>query len=70
MAFSDEYGIEETDREPMTRAQRAWCVLMLLVMLASAAALGLFLNDKMNPEGAPIVRLALADLAPEPGFDL
>ena len=68
MAYDDEH-IEEA-RTSLGPGQKAWCGLMLLVILASAGSLGAFLKSEMNPESGPILRMELADLTPQPGFDI
>ena len=65
-------AIHEIDSRPqrLSFPQRAWCAMMLLVIMGSAACLGVFINDKLHPDSAPVVRMALADLTPQPGFDI
>lgn len=50
--------------------QLAWCALMLLVILGSVGAFGVFIERQLYPEGGPVLRLDLNDLTPNPGFDL
>lgn len=68
MAYDDEH-IQEA-RASLGPGQKAWCGLMVLVILASAGSLGVFLNSEMNPESSPVLRMELADLTPQPGFDI
>jgi hypothetical protein len=56
--------------EKLSLLQRAWCVLMLGVILASVAVLGVFLDNKLHPKDGPALRFELDDLIPRPGFDL
>ncbi|GAA5046884.1 hypothetical protein GCM10023208_02710 [Erythrobacter westpacificensis] len=68
MGDRDSIGPEE--REGLGMAGRAWCALMLLVMVASAAVLGTFLTREFNPESTAIIRIDLAEVTPQPGFDI
>ncbi len=70
MAADEEYIFDEGAPEPLVAMQRAWCMLMFVVMLSTAVVFGVFINDMMNPEGAPVIRMELAALTPQPGFDL
>ncbi|WP_120076423.1 hypothetical protein [Aurantiacibacter odishensis] len=63
-------AIEAPEREKLGMAGRAWCALMLLVMVASAAVLGAFLTRELKPESAALVRIDLAKVTPQPGFDI
>lgn len=51
-------------------SQRAWCAMMGFVIVASATAFGLFIEDKLYPESGPVIRMELAELTPQPGFDI
>lgn len=68
--FADYYDDAPEESQPLTIGQKVWCVLMLLVILASAATMALFLQRELNPVSEPAVTLDLADLTPQPGFDL
>ena len=61
---------DHTEDKRLTFGQRAWCGMMLLVMLASGTAFGLFIEDKLYPESGPVIRMELAELTPQPGFDI
>ncbi|MWV28785.1 hypothetical protein [Aurantiacibacter rhizosphaerae] len=70
MSADETHTFDEGERKPLGAMQRAWCVLMFVVMLSSAAVFGVFINDMLHPENAPVVRMELAALTPQPGFDL
>lgn len=70
MAIEEEMPHEGAQEAGMRPAQRAWCVLMLLVMVASATVLAVFIDKQLHPASEPVLRLPLADLTPRPGFGI
>ena len=67
---ADDEQFDYAEAERLGPVQKVWCVLMLSVILASVAALGIFAEKQIHPEGEPVVRLDLSTLTPKPGFEL
>lgn len=70
MAYLEPPAIDTRERQKLGMAGRAWCALMLLVIVASAAVLGTFLTRELSPQSAALVRIDLAEITPQPGFDI
>lgn len=70
MSTYENHHVEDVAQLRLGAGQLAWCALMLLVILGSLGVLGIFIEDQLHPEGAPVLRLDLHDLTPGPGFDI